>query len=548
MTTSETSQDIPLTAIAPSPTNPRKSFDALKLASLRDNIKLHGLLQPVLVRRNLLVDRLAKGKKKTTEYELVCGERRYRACEMAGLKTIRAEVRDLSDTEVRVIQLIENDQREDVDEIEAAEGLQELLELGKPIDELVHVLGKTKAHLYGSLKLLKIPAGEGREALRSGRLPRNHAILIGRVPSEKLRAKLLKQVLHPEGYQYGPHGHKAGEILSFRELKDLIQKDYSRELKGAPFDRQALDLVPNVGSCEECPKRVGNMPDADEDARADVCTDPVCYGKKAVAHRRGEEKRLAEKGIKTIPSAETSKLLNSVYSAVTSRFVLLSDVCRADKKQRTYDQLIGKQLNGDKMAAIDSKGNVHYCVSKDVAGELLKKKGIQTPKDPVVTSGHTPKQDWKLEQQIQDNIEKRMMQAMRIEIDKLLGPIEGLHSVSLTGVLRKLVELSDRFGTPFEACGIDRQELQEGLEKVAGDMTGRECLRFLLLDAISIRVAWFQMADNEDCDQLCDLMAIDKKQLIDLAEKEARGELPEPAQGGTDAGDEKQTKKRKAKV
>ena len=107
-----TMQEIPLTHIQESKTNPRRQFDEAKLAELADNIRLHGVLQPVLVRP------LPNGD--SGHYELVAGARRYRASRLANRETIPATVRELTDTECLELQLIENLQRADVHELDEA--------------------------------------------------------------------------------------------------------------------------------------------------------------------------------------------------------------------------------------------------------------------------------------------------------------------------------------------------------------------------------------------------------------------------------------------
>ena len=114
-------QDIPLAHIQESNTNPRRQFDEAKLAELSDNIRLHGVLQPVLLRP------LPGGE--AGFYELVAGARRYRASKLAGRETIPATVRELTDTQCLELQLIENLQRADVHELDEARGYAALMQL-----------------------------------------------------------------------------------------------------------------------------------------------------------------------------------------------------------------------------------------------------------------------------------------------------------------------------------------------------------------------------------------------------------------------------------
>src|SRR5258707_8644926 len=114
-------QDIPLTNIQESRTNPRRQFDETKLSELADNIRQHGVLQPVLVRP------LPDGE--DGFFELVAGARRYRASRLAGRETIPASVRELTDTQCLELQLIENLQRADVHELDEARGYAALMQL-----------------------------------------------------------------------------------------------------------------------------------------------------------------------------------------------------------------------------------------------------------------------------------------------------------------------------------------------------------------------------------------------------------------------------------
>jgi ParB family chromosome partitioning protein len=126
-------QDIPLAHIQESNTNPRRQFDEAKLAELSDNIRLHGVLQPVLLRP------LPGGE--AGFYELVAGARRYRASKLAGRETIPATVRELTDTQCLELQLIENLQRADVHELDEARGYAALMQL-QPENYTVEVLAE----------------------------------------------------------------------------------------------------------------------------------------------------------------------------------------------------------------------------------------------------------------------------------------------------------------------------------------------------------------------------------------------------------------------
>jgi len=133
----------------PSGRNPRKSFDEGELADLANSIRAKGLVQPIIARPDT----------QRGGYEIVAGERRWRAAQRASLHTVAVIVRDLSDLEVAEFALIENVQRADLNAIEEAAGYQELVEkFGYTQERLAEAIGKSRSHLANMLRLLKLPA------------------------------------------------------------------------------------------------------------------------------------------------------------------------------------------------------------------------------------------------------------------------------------------------------------------------------------------------------------------------------------------------------
>src|SRR5574338_691436 len=174
-----TIQLIPPAMIAPSPSNPRKTFDDIE--ELAADLKMRGMLQPVLVR--------PKGK----TFELVFGERRWRAAKLAGLEHVPAMVRDLDDAHVLETQLVENCKRKDVDPLEEAEAYEQLhTKHGYHVEELAAKVGKTKAFVYARMKLLAM-GKEARQAYRDGLITASTALLVARVPA-KLQSYAVKAI------------------------------------------------------------------------------------------------------------------------------------------------------------------------------------------------------------------------------------------------------------------------------------------------------------------------------------------------------------------
>ena len=155
---------LPLNEIMPNKEQPRKTFDEGALQELADSITQHGVLQPLLVRPLV-----------TGGYQLVAGERRWRASRMAGLKEVPVVVKELSDVETMEIAIIENLQREDLNPIEEAEGLQALIDrCGFTQEEVATSVGKSRPAIANALRLLKLPQ-EVRDMTKNGEISAGHA-------------------------------------------------------------------------------------------------------------------------------------------------------------------------------------------------------------------------------------------------------------------------------------------------------------------------------------------------------------------------------------
>ena len=180
------------------PFQPRKHFDQEKLEQLAESIKNHGVLEPIIVRR--------AGE----DYQIVVGERRWRASQLAGLKTIPAVVKELSDREMTELALIENLQREDLNAIEEAEGYKILIEeFDMTQEEVAQSVGKKRSSITNALRLLTLEPPI-KEMVAEGRLSRGHAKVLLGVDSVKLRYALAQKAVKEE--------------LSVRRLERLVQQ------------------------------------------------------------------------------------------------------------------------------------------------------------------------------------------------------------------------------------------------------------------------------------------------------------------------------------
>lgn len=173
-------QQIPIERIHPNPNQPRKRFDTAPLDDLIASIKEKGVLQPLIVRRS------ADG------FEIVAGERRWRAAQQAQLHTLPVIVRDFSDTEVLEVAIIENIQRADLNPIEEAAGYKQLMErFGHTQEKMAEALGKSRSHIANLLRLLQLPDSI-QDYLSTGTLSTGHArALITAEDPEALAQKVI---------------------------------------------------------------------------------------------------------------------------------------------------------------------------------------------------------------------------------------------------------------------------------------------------------------------------------------------------------------------
>ena len=183
----EDQRSLPLAAIKPGRFNPRRNFSQAQLDELAASIRERGLVQPLVVRPSL---------SDAESFEIVAGERRWRAAQLANLHTVPVIVRELSDQEAVELAIIENVQREDLNAIEEGESYKLLMDgHGYTQEDLAKVIGKSRSHLANTLRLLKLPH-RVQEMLRSGQLSAGHArALIGRPDAEALALRIVTEGL-----------------------------------------------------------------------------------------------------------------------------------------------------------------------------------------------------------------------------------------------------------------------------------------------------------------------------------------------------------------
>jgi len=270
-------RQIPLEDLIPSPGNRKVGgFNPDRLQQLADSIQAVGVQQPIVVRPN--------GQSK---FEIVAGERRWRAAKLAGLLDIPAVVRDLDDVTVLKIQTIENLQREDIHPLDEAQGYARLIErAGYDVEHLAQEVGRSASYVYQRLKLQDL-VPKAREMFIQGTIAAGHSILIARLQpkQQKELAKWIK-----DQSRWNP--------VSVRHLNDWIHRTILLDLNKASFKKDDPDLDPTAGPCTTCPKRTGYQPELFADVcnggKKDYCTDPPCFNGKLAALVQRRRMELAE--------------------------------------------------------------------------------------------------------------------------------------------------------------------------------------------------------------------------------------------------------------
>lgn len=363
---------IPLAMLDASGTNPRKRFDEAALTELSNSIKVQGILQPLLVREitwPVAAKKPAaswpfptppitiKGKpsdaspgEPSGRYEIIAGERRFRAAKLAGLADAPCFVRQLTDVQVLHAQVIENLQRDDLHPIEEAEGYERLMKEqdaeGKLFnaDTIAAEIGKSRAYIYARLKLLAL-CHEARESFFKGELDASTALLIARIPVHKLQLQALKKITEKVTYN-NPNSREGDIAMSYRAARDYIQDTFMLDLDKAPFDTKDATLIAKCSACTECVKRTGNQPELFDDVKSkDVCTDTVCFGMKKAAHVLSIQKAAEEKGDKVITGKEAKKILpdkwqKPEYQLRDAGLAVLDAKIPDDEKGRTWSQVL----------------------------------------------------------------------------------------------------------------------------------------------------------------------------------------------------------------
>ena len=221
----ENVRQIPLDQVDRNPDQPRRYFDEEQLNELKESIETHGVLEPIIVRP-------VEGR-----YEVVVGERRWRAAQLAGLETIPAVVRPLSDREAMEIALVENLQREDLNPVEEAEAYKRLMgEFGMTQEEVAERVGKKRSTIANRLRLLELDE-ELVVEVETGRLSAGHAKALLGIPSKQRRLELARRLIE-EGW-------------SVRMVEEAVRREQERSARPKGGGRKGPGRDPLLQDVED---------------------------------------------------------------------------------------------------------------------------------------------------------------------------------------------------------------------------------------------------------------------------------------------------------
>ena len=215
--------------IEPNRNQPRKDFDEEALNSLAESISQHGLIQPIVVRPTI-----------GGGYTIIAGERRWRACRMAGLTEIPVVIKDTGEQNLMEMALVENLQREDLNPVEEALGYKSLMDnFGLTQEEVAAKMAKSRSGVANALRLLNLNADE-LEALRSGKITAGHARALLSAENSEIRAKMFESALNGENVRVLEKMAKAKGKPNRKETKPTFYNEVELSIKNELHRKAAV--------------------------------------------------------------------------------------------------------------------------------------------------------------------------------------------------------------------------------------------------------------------------------------------------------------------
>ncbi|NMG64916.1 ParB/RepB/Spo0J family partition protein [Azoarcus indigens] len=401
-----------LSGLAGSPTNPRKYFDPARLAELAETIRDHGVIEPIIVRAWPDEYETPAGRDTRPAYEIVAGERRYRASVLANAPDIPAIIRDLSTRQVVEIQVIENLQREEVSELEEAEGYALMMrDYGYTADQLAEKVGRSRAYIYSRLKLCDMTEAP-REAFRAGQIKASVALLIARLPTADLQARATACIV-------------AADMSARQAARHLQENNYMLQLERAswPLDEAFAGLP----ACLGCASNSSTDREQHADISPDVCTNQECFAGKRSAHLLRRAEQLSAQGQRVLIGAEARNVAPSGTDLyIHNGYIPVAREDWLQGKRQTVTEAYGDRLDTVPHTWIEDvrTGELVECVGRESLWELDRAAAADEP--PAVVAEREQRQaeraakERKIEQEneVREEIVGRIRTACRVaEID-----------------------------------------------------------------------------------------------------------------------------------
>lgn len=391
-----------LQLLVPSRTN-RPVVEDDDLYEMAATMKVYGVLQPLLIRRlpgERLQDTFETAATRHATHEIIAGERRYRAAQIAGLREVPYLEKDADNKQALLMQLIENLHRRDLNALEEAQGVQHLVEdHGYTPEAAAEALRKSRSHVFDSLRLLTL-CPEAMAALKVGTLKRSVALLVAQRPTQAMQAEFTNRVLTggPEG---GP--------MSYRSSLDLALRNYMTKLGQAPFALDDASLCPAAGACTLCPKRTGATPELWDKNDADVCTDTACFAEKKDAHFDRVKADATKRGQQIITGRAARDIMPSETGSPRG-YILLDKPSQGSKAP--VRQVLGQEVSAASVVLIEApSGNLVEAVPTHAASAAVKAKAESqgTKKTKIEKAAELTREE--LETEYQRRWRKRAVEA-----------------------------------------------------------------------------------------------------------------------------------------
>jgi ParB/RepB/Spo0J family partition protein len=324
---------VPVDLIQPGQYQPRKRFDPAKMADMTESVRKHGVMQPILLRI------LPAGR-----FDIVAGERRWRAATAAGIESVPAVARELTLMQVLELQAIENVQREDLHPLEEAHSYDLLMNPPEPGQEgytpemIADRVSMSVSHVRRRMALCRL-LPQIKDAFMDDTITLSTAQDLARRPVG-IQEKAWPRILATRASDDKPVAHKDAERI--------LQGSYMMRLANAPFPIKDATLLPGAGGCNVCPKRTGANPDLFFDVpEADTCTDPDCHAEKVTAHNARRKADAREKGLQVIEGQEADALLKlgTASDQLASDYVYMDEPLEAfTGNNKSLTKLLGTTL------------------------------------------------------------------------------------------------------------------------------------------------------------------------------------------------------------